>query len=58
MGSPAWYEGNEEFNLNLFVGELFKMHYGAYNYSDDSSYGGFFGGSSGGGSGGGGGSSW
>ena len=58
LGSPAWYEGNEEFKLNLFVGELFKMHYGAYNYSDDSSYGGFFGGSSGGGSGGGGGSSW
>lgn len=58
LGSPAWYEGNEEFKLNLFVGELFKMHYGVYNYSDDSSYGGFFGGSSGGGSGGGGGSSW
>lgn len=58
LGSPAWYEGNEEFKLNLFVGELFKMHYGGYNYSDDSSYGGFFGGSSGGGSGGGGGSSW
>ena len=58
LGSLAWYEGNEEFKLNLFVGELFKMHYGAYNYSDDSSYGGFFGGSSGGGSGGGGGSSW
>lgn len=58
LGSPAWYECNEEFKLNLFVGELFKMHYGAYNYSDDSSYGGFFGGSSGGGSGGGGGSSW
>lgn len=58
LGSPSWYEGNEEFKLNLFVGELFKMHYGAYNYSDDSSYGGFFGGSSGGGSGGGGGSSW
>ena len=58
LGSPVWYEGNEEFKLNLFVGELFKMHYGAYNYSDDSSYGGFFGGSSGGGSGGGGGSSW
>lgn len=58
LGSPAWYEGNDEFKLNLFVGELFKMYYGAYNYSDDSSYGGFFGGSSGGGSGGGGGSSW
>lgn len=58
LGSPAWYEGNEEFKLNLFVGELFKMYYGTYNYSDDSSYGGFFGGSSGGGSGGGGGSSW
>ena len=58
LGSPAWYEGNDEFKLNLFVGELFRMYYGAYNYSDDSSYGGFFGGSSGGGSGGGGGSSW
>lgn len=58
LGSPAWYEGNDEFKLNLFVGELFKMYCGAYNYSDDSSYGGFFGGSSGGGSGGGGGSSW